>query len=159
MLKLTVVTVGSLKESYLRDACAEYEKRLSAFCRTELIQLPEFRLPEAPSPAQIAAALTAEGKQILAAVPPRSYRIALCIEGQQLSSEELAQRLEQISTSHGSLCLIIGSSYGLAPEVKKACDMRLSVSRLTFPHQLMRVLLLETLYRSLSILKGIRYHK
>lgn len=159
MLKLTLITVGNLKESYLRDACAEYEKRLSAFCRTEQLQLQEFRLPQAPSPAQIAAALTAEGKQILAAVPPRSYRIALCIEGQQLSSEELAQRLEQISISHGNLCMIIGSSCGLAPEVKKACDMRLSVSKLTFPHQLMRVLLLEALYRSFSILKGTRYHK
>lgn len=159
MLNLRIVTVGNLKERYLRDACAEYEKRLCAYCRTELVQLREFRLPDAPSPAQIVSALTAEGKQILAAMPPRSYRIALCVEGQQLSSEELAQQLEQIGASHGSLCLVIGSSYGLAPEVKEACDMRLSVSRLTFPHQLMRVLLLETLYRSFSILKGARYHK
>ena len=159
MLNLTIITVGNLKEAYLREACAEYEKRLNAFCKPEIVQLKETRLPDAPSPAQIAAALSAEGKQILAAVPPRAYKIAMCVEGTQFSSEELATRLERISASHGSLCMMIGSSYGLAPEVKTACDLRLSVSRLTFPHQLMRVLLLETLYRSLGILHGTSYHK
>lgn len=159
MLNLTVIAVGNLKESYLREAAAEYEKRLNGFCRLEMVQLKESKLPDAPSGSQIAAALSAEGKQILAAMPPRAYRIALCVEGTQLSSEELAARLEQVSTSHGSVCLVIGSSYGLAPEVKQACDFRMSVSRLTFPHQLMRVLLLETIYRSLGILKGTSYHK
>ena len=159
MLNLTLITVGTLKESYLREASAEYEKRLCAFCKPEIVQLKETRLPDAPSPAQITSALTAEGKQILAAIPSRAYRIALCVEGKQFSSEELAERLEQISASHGTVCLIIGSSYGLAPEVKEACDLRLSVSKLTFPHQLMRILLLETLYRSLGILKGTKYHK
>jgi 23S rRNA (pseudouridine1915-N3)-methyltransferase len=159
MLNLTVITVGTLKESYLREACAEYEKRLSAFCRPEIVQLKETKLPDDPSPTEIASALSAEGKQILAAMPPRAFRIALCVEGRQLSSEELAAELDRISTSHGSVCLVIGSSFGLAPEVKSACDLRLSVSKLTFPHQLMRVLLLETLYRSLGILRGTRYHK
>ena len=159
MLNLTVITVGNLKESYLREAAAEYEKRLGAFCRLEMIQLKESKLPEAPTDGQISAALTAEGKQILAAMPPRAYRIAMCVEGQQLSSEQLAQKLEDVGQSHGAVCLVIGSSYGIAPEVKAACDFRFSVSKLTFPHQLMRVLLLETLYRSLGITKGTKYHK
>lgn len=159
MLNVTVITVGTLKESYLREAAAEYEKRLGAFCKLDLIQLKETKLPESPTDAQITAALSAEGRQILASIPSRAYRIAMCVEGTQLSSEQLAKKLEEIGQTHGTLCLIIGSSYGIAPEVKNACDYRLSVSKLTFPHQLMRVLLLETLYRSLGITKGTKYHK
>ena len=159
MLNVTVITVGNLKESYLRDASAEYEKRLGGFCRLEMIQLKETKLPEAPTEGQIAAALSSEGKQIMAAMPSRAYRIAMCVEGQQLTSEQLAARLDEVGNTHGSVCLVIGSSYGIAPEVKAACDFRFSVSKLTFPHQLMRVLLLETVYRSLGILKGTKYHK
>ena len=159
MLNVTVITVGNLKESYLREAAAEYEKRLGAFCKLDLIQLKETKLPESPTDAQISSALSSEGKQILAAMPARAYRIAMCVEGTQLSSEQLAQKLEEISQTHGAVCLVIGSSFGIAPEVKAACDYRLSVSKLTFPHQLMRVLLLETLYRSLGITKGTKYHK
>ncbi len=159
MLNVTIITVGTLKEAYLREAASEYEKRLGGFCKLELIQLKESKLPEAPTEGQIAAALAAEGKQIMASVPSKAYRIAMCVEGQQLSSEQLAKRLEEVGQTHGAVCLIIGSSYGLAPEVKSACDFRLSVSKLTFPHQLMRVLLLETLYRSLGISKGTKYHK
>ena len=159
MLHLTLIAVGSLKEPYLRDACAEYEKRLGAFCRVEIVQLREARLPEDPGEGEIAAALLDEGKRILAAMPQRAYRAALCVEGKQLSSEELAGKLAEIAGSHGSLCLAIGSSHGLSEEVKQACDFRWSVSRLTFPHQLMRVILLETVYRSLSILNGRKYHK
>lgn len=159
MLNVTVITVGNLKEGYLREASAEYEKRLGGFCKLDMIQLKETKLPEAPTDGQISAALTAEGKQILAAMPPRAYRIAMCVEGQQLSSEQLAQRLEEVSQTHGAVCLVIGSSYGIAPEVKSACDFRLSVSKLTFPHQLMRVILLEAVYRALGITKGTKYHK
>ena len=159
MLQLTVITVGNLKESYWRDAVAEYEKRLSAFCKPNLIQLKESKLPDDPAPSEIANALADEGKRILAAIPPRAYRIALCVEGKQFSSEELAQKIEAACGESSSLCLIIGSSYGLAPEVKAACDLKLSVSKLTFPHQMMRVLLLEVLYRSFSILRGSKYHK
>ena len=159
MLQLTVITVGNLKESYWRDAVSEYEKRLSAFCKPNLIQLKEAKLSDDPSASEINAALADEGKRILAAIPPRSYRIALCVEGKQFSSEELAQRIESACNESSSLCLIIGSSYGLSPEVKSTCDLRLSVSKLTFPHQMMRVLLLEVLYRSFSILRGSKYHK
>ena len=159
MLNLTLITVGTLKENYLRDAVTEYEKRLQAYCRLQTVNLRETRLSDSPSAAEIAAALSAEGKQMLAAMPPRAYRVALCVEGTQLSSEELAVRLDRIGQTHGAACFVIGSSYGLSPEVKSACDARLSVSRLTFPHPLMRVLLLETLYRSLGISAGSKYHK
>lgn len=159
MIQVTVITVGNLKETYWRDAVAEYEKRLSAFCKPTLIQLKETKVPDDPSDGEIRAALADEGKRLLAAMPPRSYRVALCVEGKQFSSEELAAKLDGALTEQGHLCLVIGSSHGLAPEVKEACQLRLSVSKLTFPHQMMRVLLLEVLYRSFSIMKGTKYHK
>ena len=159
MFALKLITVGTLKESYWRDAVAEYEKRLGAFCRTEILQLKEEKLGERPTDGEIRVALEREGTRILEAIPPRSYRIALCVEGKQLSSEELADQLDRIAESHGELCLIVGSSHGLSDKVKSECHMRLSVSKLTFPHQMMRVLLLETVYRSFNILKGTRYHK
>ena len=159
MVQLTLITVGGLKESYWRDAVAEYEKRLLAHCKPEIIQLKECKLSDSPSEGEITAALAEEGSRILAAIPPRAYKIALCVEGTQFSSEELAKKLDTVLLENGSLCLIIGSSYGLAPEVKRACDLRLSVSKLTFPHQMMRVLLLEVIYRAFGILKGTKYHK
>ena len=159
MIQVTVITVGNLKESYWRDAVAEYEKRLGAFCKPTLIQLKEARVADDPSESEIRTALADEGKRILAAIPPRAYTVALCVEGKQFSSEALAKKLETALSDGGSICLIIGSSHGLAQEVKDACKLRLSVSELTFPHQMMRVLLLEVLYRSFSILKGTKYHK
>jgi 23S rRNA (pseudouridine1915-N3)-methyltransferase len=159
MIQVTVITVGNLKESYWRDAVSEYEKRLCAFCKPNVIQLKEAKLPENPSEGEIRAALADEGQRILAAMPPRSFRIALCVEGKQFSSEELAAKLEGVLSENGNLCLVIGSSHGLSDEVKAACQLRLSVSKLTFPHQMMRVLLLEVLYRAFSIIKGTKYHK
>ena len=159
MVQVTVITVGNLKEAYWRDAMAEYEKRLGAFCKSEILQLKEAKLSDNPSEGEIKAALADEGKRILSAIPPRSYKIAMCVEGKQFSSEELAAKLDGVLANTGSLCLIIGSSYGLSDEVKCACDLRLSVSKLTFPHQMMRVLLLEMLYRCFGILKGTKYHK
>lgn len=148
-----------MKESYWREAAAEYEKRLGAFCRLEIVQLKEERLSENPTDGEIRTALEKEAAQIIKQIPSKAYRIALCVEGKQLSSEEISVRLAQIAETHGEVCLIIGSSFGLADSVKEACDLRLSVSRLTFPHQLMRVLLLEALYRGFHIQKGTRYHK
>lgn len=159
MIQLTVITTGTLKEAYWRDAAAEYEKRLSSFCKPQIVQLKETKLSDDPSVSEISQALAEEGKKILAAIPPRSYKIALCVEGVQYSSEELAKKLDTVLATNASVCLIIGSSYGLSPEVKSACDMRLSVSKLTFPHQMMRVLLLEVLYRAFGILRGTKYHK
>ena len=160
MIQLTVITVGNLKETYWCEAVSEYEKRLRAFCKPTLLQLKEARVADNPSDGEIRAALADEGRRILDAIPPRAYSIALCVEGKQFTSEELAAKLESVlSTESGNLCLIIGSSHGLADEVKAACQLRLSVSKLTFPHQLMRPLLLEILYRSFSIIKGTKYHK
>lgn len=153
------ITVGSLKESYLREAAAEYKKRLSGMCRVEEIELKEVRLPEDPSEGEIKKALSEEAKAILSAIPPRSFPIALCVEGKQMSSPELSRRLEAVTAECGTLCFIIGSSHGLSPEVKAAAKLRLSVSELTFPHQLMRVILYEAVYRCYQIAKGSRYHK
>ena len=132
MLQVTVVTVGNLKEA---------------------------KLPDDPSKSEIQTALEDEGRRMLSVIPPRSYRIALCVEGKQLSSEQLAKKFEEIGQMHSEVVLVIGSSFGLAPAVKSACDLRLSVSALTFPHQLMRVILLEATYRAMTIIKGTPYHK
>ena len=159
MIGVKFITLGTLKESYLREAAAEYEKRLGAFCKMQMIQLKEEKLSDAPSEGEIRQALDREAQKIMAEIPPRAYKIAMCVEGKQLSSEELAAKLEEVSERYGDVCFIIGSSHGLSDSVKNACDMRLSVSKLTFPHQLMRVLLLEAVYRGFNIMKGTKYHK
>lgn len=135
-------------------------KRLSAFCKVTLLELPESRLPASPSAAQVEGALEEEGEAILAKLPSSGYVFALCIEGKLLSSEELAQSIAQTASSGSSnITLIIGGSYGLSPGVKQAADCQLSLSRMTFPHQLTRVLLLEQLYRAFSINHNGKYHK
>ncbi len=159
MLNVKLITLGTLKEAYLRDAAAEYEKRLGGFCRFESVQLKDERLSENPSENEIKAALDRESERILAQIPPKAYCVAMCVEGKQLSSEELADKLESVSNQAGAVCFIIGSSFGLSDKVKERADLRLSVSRLTFPHQLMRVLLLEAVYRAFNIQKGTKYHK
>ena len=159
MLNIKFLTTGNLKESYWRDALGEYSKRLGGLCRFSCIEFKEVRLSDNPSQAEIDAALESEGEKILAEFSPRAYKIALCVEGKQLSSEELAAKLEQVSAVSSDIIFVIGSSYGLSPRVKQACDLRLSVSKLTFPHQLMRVLLAEAVYRALNIVKGTKYHK
>ena len=159
MISVKLITVGNLKEAYLRDAAAEYQKRLGGFCKFTLVELKEERLPDDPSEKEIAIALSKEAERILAEMPKRAYKIALCVEGKQMSSEELAEKLDSIGQTHSELCLVIGSSHGLDDSVKSACDHKLSVSKLTFPHQLMRTILLEALYRGFNIIKGTHYHK
>jgi len=159
MLHIRLIALGTLKESYWRDAVCEYQKRLGAYAKVEITELKEYRLSENPSRRKIDAALEKEGADILSSLLPRSFVVALCVEGKQLSSEELADRLADIMQTNGALTLIIGSSHGLSPSVKAAAQLRLSVSRLTFPHQMMRAVLLEAVYRSLSILAGGKYHK
>ncbi len=159
MLNIKLICLGNLKESYLKEAAAEYIKRLSAFCKLEITELKEHRVPDSPSQVEIDAALEEEADRILTAIPARSAVVALCVEGKQFSSEMLSQKLDGFAASHGTVCLIIGSSHGLSPRVKNRADLRLSVSELTFPHQLMRVLFLEVLYRCLNISRGTRYHK
>ena len=159
MIGVKFITLGTLKESYLREAAAEYEKRLGAFCKIRIVQLKEEKLSDNPSESEIKQALEKEAVKIFEEIPPRAYKIAMCVEGKQLSSEELADKLGEISERYGDVCFIIGSSHGLSDSVKAASDMKLSVSKLTFPHQLMRVLLLEAVYRGFNILKGTKYHK
>ena len=159
MATIRFITVGTLKEDYLRAAVSEYEKRLSGFVKVEQVNLKESKLPQNPSESEIKRALDEEAKQILAAMPDKSYKIAMCVEGKQYDSPELARIIENAFLSANELCFIIGSSHGLSDEVKSRADLRLSVSKLTFPHQLMRPLLLEAVYRCMTIIKGTKYHK
>lgn len=160
MFIITVLAVGRLKEKFYQDACAEYAKRLSAFCRLELIELTEYRLPENPSPAQIAAGLAKEAEAIRAKLPKSAWICVLTPEGKTISSEELAERVRAIKTGGlSSACFILGSSFGLDPSVKALANLKLSLSPMTFPHHLARIMLLEQLYRSETIQSGGRYHK
>ncbi len=159
MQKISIISVGAQKEDYFKAASAEYEKRLSALCRLSNISLKEEKIKNENSPAEIFSALEKEGAKILAALPKRAYKIALCIEGAEYTSEGLARRLDTLSTSFSEVCFIIGSSHGLSDSVKSACDEKFSLSRLTFPHRLARVLLHEAVYRALSINAGGKYHK
>lgn len=159
MTQITLITVGTLKEDYLHAAIAEYKKRLSAYARIEEINLKEERIANEEDTAEVARALRTEGERILAKIPKGSYPIALCVEGKSYDSPALAAMLGRAIDEVGRLTLIIGSSHGLSPEVKSAARERLSISPLTFPHQLMRVLLCEILYRSFTILAGKKYHK
>lgn len=158
MMQCTVITVGTVKESYITSAIAEYKKRISAFARVEEINVKEEKLTD-ESPAAAERALSLEGERILSRIPDDAFTVALCVEGKMLSSEELAALIGRARDGRGKLCLIIGSSYGLSPAVKARADFRLSVSPMTFPHQLMRVILAEALYRSYTILAGKTYHK
>ena len=159
MLKVKLITVGTLKEEYLRAAVAEYEKRLSSFCRVENITLKEEKIANEQDETAIRAALRAEGEKILSRVPQGAYTIALCIEGEMPDSVSLAKKIGRAVDAGGKICFIIGSSHGLDDAVKRAARERISFSRLTFPHQLMRVILLEAVYRSFRILSGGNYHK
>lgn len=155
-MNVTVIHVGNLKESYYREAVAEYEKRLGRFCRVKNTEIKEEKTPSEPNESEIAAALDAEGKRIIAALPERSFCIALCVEGQACSSEELAAIIDK---AQSDLTFVIGGSFGLSEEVKKRCDKRISVSKMTFPHRLMRVILAEQIYRAFMINSGGEYHK
>ena len=160
MLSVTVLAVGKLKESFYRAAVEEYAKRLSAFCRLELVELPEQRLPEEPSAAEIAAGLAREAKLLRERIPKGAWLCVLTPEGKKLSSEGFAQQLAACkSAGRSQLCFVLGSSFGLDPSVKAQAELRLSFSDMTFPHHLARVMLLEQLYRAESIQAGTRYHK
>lgn len=158
--KVTFLCMGRLKEAYWRDAVAEYTKRLGAFCKLQIIEIEPERLPDAPSDTQIAAALEREGEKILSKIPAGAAVVALCIEGKTMPSEALADFVARTAGSGSShLVFVIGSSYGLSDTVKRAASLRLSMSEMTFPHQLARVMLLEQLYRAMKILGGGTYHK
>jgi 23S rRNA (pseudouridine1915-N3)-methyltransferase len=159
MAQITVITVGTLKEDYLKEAVGEYKKRLSQYARVEEINIKEERISNEDDNTEIRAALDAEADKILSAIPKGAAKIALCVEGKQYDSPALASLIEKYNDECGKIALIIGSSHGLSEKVKRECAVRLSFSQLTFPHQLMRVILYEALYRSFTILAGKRYHK
>lgn len=160
MLAVKFICVGKMREKFYIDAFAEYAKRLQAYCRLELIEPAEQRLPEAPSDREIAAALDREAQEILKAIPPDAYVVALCVEGTQMPSEGMARLIaEREGSGKPKLCFIIGGSFGLSPAVKARADRKLSMSQMTFPHHLARVMLAEQLYRAFKINEGARYHK
>ncbi len=160
MLSVTIICEGKLKEKYLRDACAEYSKRLNAFCKLNIIELTPKRLSDNPAQGEIEMALANEGKEILSKIPQNSFVYAMCIEGKQMPSEKLAVSIDACAvTGKSNIVFIIGGSFGLSDEVKKAADYKLSMSEMTFPHQLARVMLLEQIYRAFQISSGGKYHK
>lgn len=160
MQRVNVLCVGKLKEKFYADAAAEYVKRLGRCCRLEVTELPEQRLPEDPSPAQIAQALAAEAAAIRERLPRSGAVVALCIEGQLCSSEDLARRLNDLAVGGaGQVTFLIGGSFGLDESLKRSADWRMSMSPMTFPHHMARVMLLEQLYRAYQIQQGTRYHK
>ena len=160
MLAVKLICVGKMRERFYTEAFAEYQKRLQSLCRLELVELAEQRLGDAPSPREIAAALEKEGAEILKAIPADAYTVALCVEGEQIPSEGMAELIRARENSgKPKLCFVIGGSYGLAGSVKRRADQRLSMSKMTFPHHLARVMLIEQLYRGFKINEGSRYHK
>lgn len=158
MLNIRIIAVGGLKEDYLKSACAEYLKRLNAFCSVKLVEIDECRLADAPSQKEIEKALSVESKAIFKNI--QGFLVALCIEGKQLGSVELSAVISELGVmGNSTISFIIGSSHGLSDEVKNKADMRLSMSKMTFPHQLARVMLLEQIYRAFQIAHGGKYHK
>ncbi len=160
MLNVKLICVGKMRERFYIDAFAEYQKRLQSLCRLDLTEPTEQRLPENPSAAEITAALEKEGQEILKAIPADAYVVALCVEGKQMPSEGMAELIrERENSGKPKLCFVIGGSYGLTPAVKARADRKLSMSQMTFPHHLARVMLIEQLYRGFKINEGSRYHK
>ena len=160
MVKITVLAVGKLKEKYFRDACAEYEKRLSAFCKLNITEIEETKCPSSPSDTEIANVIFDEGEKIISKIPKGSYVIPLCVEGKEISSEKLATTISNATvTGESHFVFIIGGSWGLSEKVKNMAKFKLSMSPMTFPHMLARVMLLEQIYRSFMITAGTEYHK
>lgn len=160
MQRVTVLCVGKLKEKFYLEAAAEYVKRLQRFCKLELVELPESRLPESPSPAEVQRALAAEAVAIRERLPKGGAVIALCIEGKPCPSVELSRRMEELAVAGKTqLTFLIGGSVGLDEGIKKQADWRLSMSPMTFPHHMARIMLLEQIYRAYQIAGGAKYHK
>ncbi len=160
MFEITLITMGKLKEKFYISAAEEYKKRLGGYCRFSLLELPEQRLPEDPSAAEIATGLEKEADLILSKVPKGAWLCIFTPEGKELSSEKFADKLKEIKLSgKSSACFLIGSSFGISPRVKAKADFRLSMGPMTFPHHLARVMVLEQLYRAEAIQAGSKYHK
>ena len=158
-MKITVISVGKIKEKFFTDAIAEYKKRISRFATVDIIELKDEKIPENASQKEEALILEREGFAILSKIPKNSFKIAMCIEGYGLSSTEFSEKLDRIKAENSNITFIIGGSLGLCEKVKSICDMRLSFGKITLPHQLMRVVLLEQIYRAFKISAGETYHK
>lgn len=161
MIRINIICIGKIKEKYFSDAIAEYSKRLGAFCKFNIIELPEERIKSnSPNSSQISEVLDAEGKRILQKIGASDYVTAMCIEGKQISSEELSRTIDSLAViGKSTVDFVIGGSYGLSLEVKNRADMRLSMSKMTFPHTMARMILTEQLYRSFEISTNGKYHK
>ena len=160
MFDITLICMGKLKEKFYISAAEEYEKRMKAYANFHLVELPEVRLPEDPSPAEIATGLEKEADTIIAKLPKGSWFCIFTPEGKLLSSEDMAKKLKDVKLSgKSSACFLIGSSFGMAPRVKERADFKLSMGPMTFPHHLARIMVLEQLYRAEAIQAGSKYHK
>lgn len=159
MQNIKIICVGKLKDKFFRDASDEYMKRLKAYCKAEIIEIPAAALPDAPNDSLIASALEKEADAILKKIPSNSTVVAMCVEGKLYSSEDVAELLSKSAMNSGEIIFIIGGSYGLSENVKKRADVRMSASKMTFPHRLFRVMLLEQIYRGYKINSGGKYHK
>ena len=160
MLGIRLICVGKLGEKFWKDAVNEYEKRLAGYCKLEILELPEQRLPDKPSDSQITSALEKEAELICSKIPQGAAVIAMCIEGKTMSSEALADKISEFSLNGISrLAVLIGGSFGMDEQLKKQASLRLSMSSMTFPHHLARVMVLEQIYRALNIQAGGKYHK
>ena len=160
MFEITLITMGKLKEKFYLSAAAEYEKRMKGYCQFKLLELPETRLPDNPSPAEIMAGLEKEADLIITKIPKGAWFCVFTPEGKELSSEAFAGKLKEVKNSgKSSACFLIGSSFGMAPRVKQKADFKLSMGPMTFPHHLARIMVLEQLYRAEAIQAGSKYHK
>ena len=160
MIHIHLIVLGKLKEKYMKDFSAEYEKRLSGYCKLTVTELEPVKLSDNPSQSEIQNALNKETQLIKAKIPKNSYVFSMCIEGKQMSSEELSKKLEDIAlTGKNNITFIIGSSFGLSDEIKQLSDYKFSMSKMTFPHKLARIMLTEQIYRALSITNNGKYHK
>lgn len=159
MITVSIICVGKLKESYLKDGCAEYIKRLSAFAKVNVVEIAEERCSDNPSDSEIKSVIEKEGSRILAKIPKGSCVIPLCIEGKEYASPDFSAEIERLSMHYSSLSFVIGGSFGLSDEVKALGKMKLSFGKMTLPHQLARMVLLEQIYRAFSISNNSKYHK
>lgn len=160
LLNVYIVCIGKLKEKYLADACNEYIKRLAAFCKINVVELPLTPISNSPSQAEINATIKDEGKRMLSKIPNGSKIISMCIEGKLKSSEELSDMISDLAVNGSStITFVIGGSYGLSDEIKQKSHLKLSMSKMTFPHQIARLMLLEQIYRSFQIMNNGKYHK
>ncbi|TBL77434.1 23S rRNA (pseudouridine(1915)-N(3))-methyltransferase RlmH [Paenibacillus thalictri] len=159
-MQVQIVAVGKLKESYLVQGIAEYTKRLGPYAKLQMVEVPDEKAPETMSPAEERQVREREGERILAALRPEVYVVALAIDGKTLSSEELAERMQELATyGRSQVAFVIGGSLGLAPAVLARAELKLSFGRMTLPHQLMRLVLVEQVYRAMKINRGEPYHK